>query len=104
MTSNGLCNGHGHCGYDNKRKEAYCFCDNGYGGDDCKPASEEESYDGLSVQVGLMSTLLVLALVMIAGLSYMTYRVMEYRKAQNVGVYNFLTSVEMSQTNYDENF
>lgn len=51
-----------------------------------------------------MSTLLVVALGMIAGLSYMTYRVMEYRKAQNVGVYNFLTSVEMSQTHYDETF
>lgn len=59
----------------------------------------------MSVQIGLMSTLLVAAIGMIAGLSYMTFKVMEYRKAQNVGVYNFLTSVEMAQTNnYDETF
>jgi len=98
-----LCNGHGHCAYDDHRKESYCFCDYGFGGDECQVAEpDEESYDGVSVQVGLMSTLLVLALLMIGGLSYMIFRVMEYRKAQDVGIYNFLSSVEMSNSNYEQ--
>ncbi len=50
-----------------------------------------------------MSTLVVVVIAMISGLSYMTYQVMSYRKAQTVGVYNFLTSVEMAQK-YDESF
>ena len=99
-----MCNSHGHCAFDQKAKESYCFCDYGYGGDSCEKVSgESTSYDGHSVQVGLMSTLIAVAFAMIGGLGYMTYRVMIYRKQQTVGVYNFLSTVEMTQHN-DETF
>jgi hypothetical protein len=104
VTSNGLCNGHGHCAYDPNAKESYCYCDYGYGGDKCEKVKEEEAYDGHSVQVGLMSTLIVVALGMVAVLGYMTHKVLQYRKAQTIGTYNFLSALEMSHNGRDDSF
>ena len=69
MTSNGLCNNHGHCGYDAVRQTSYCFCNEGYYGDSCEdstdPYASGSSWDGHSVQVGLLITLLGIAGVLV---------------------------------------
>lgn len=83
LTSNGLCNGHGHCGYDPVTKAPHCYCNNGYSGNDCgSRTSSNTSYNGLSVQIGLLSGLLAIALILVAVVGYLAYRVSEFRKMQ----------------------
>lgn len=84
VTSNGLCNSHGHCSYDPAIKQPRCYCNSGYGGNACTSSSSSSgsSTNGLSVQIGLMATLLVIALVLIAVMGYMSYRINNFRKEQ----------------------
>jgi hypothetical protein len=35
ITGNGLCDSHGHCAYDETAGVSHCFCNRGFGGDDC---------------------------------------------------------------------
>jgi hypothetical protein len=70
MTDNGLCNNHGHCGYDYVRQTSYCFCNDGYYGDSCEDTTDPNGsggsfYDGHSVQVWLLITLLAAAGVLV---------------------------------------
>lgn len=84
MTSNGLCNSHGHCAYDYTTKKSYCYCNEGYYGSSCSSTSSGSSaiYDGYSVQIGLLVTLLVLALGLTGAVIYMAFKIAEYRKDQ----------------------
>lgn len=85
ITSNGLCDSHGHCAYDYKSKQAYCFCNSGYSGNDCssKSSSSTAAYDGFSVQLGLLITLLVITLILIGGIGFIVYKITILRKQQN---------------------
>ncbi|NDC42862.1 MAG: hypothetical protein EBZ77_15145, partial [Chitinophagia bacterium] len=84
VTENGLCNSHGHCSYDSKLKVPYCFCNEGHYGVDCSsnvaPKIISSSFDGRSVQIGLLVTLLIVMLGMIAAVGYMAWRIHGYRK------------------------
>lgn len=103
ITSNGLCNSHGHCAYDSKAKKSYCYCNNGYSGSACNvkgSSTTSTTYDGYSVQLGLLITLLLLALVLTGGVVYLAYRVAEFRKEQISSNYSSLPSgdTEMVET------
>jgi hypothetical protein len=94
VTSNGLCNSHGHCNFDPAVDQPRCFCNEGYSGDNCATRSTSSSpYDGLSVQLGLMATLLVVALILIGVMGYMAYRIKGFREEQKYG--SLSTGMEM---------
>lgn len=100
ITSGGLCNSHGHCAYDPKRRQPYCYCNEGWGGDSCSEAysssgsSSSTSYDGYSVQIGLLVTLLLLALGLTGGVIYLAFEVAEFRKHQTSSYYSALSGGE----------
>jgi uncharacterized protein HemX len=93
VTGNGLCDSHGHCAFDNKKHKPYCYCNEGYSGSSCSTkGSAKTSYDGHSVQIGLLVTLLLIALGLTGGVVYMAYEVQEFRKQQISSHYNTLPS------------
>ena len=82
ITSSGLCNSHGHCAYDKVSRSAYCYCNEGYSGDDCtilgvSPTSK--GYDGYSVQIGLLITLLVITILLTGVVAFVIFRITELR-------------------------
>ena len=85
VTENGLCNSHGHCAYDKAARAAYCYCNYGFYGDACSETTAplNESYDGFSVQVGLLVVLLLITLGLTGVVGLMVYRINEYRKEQH---------------------
>lgn len=84
ITSNGLCNSHGHCAYDSKAKQPYCYCNEGFEGADCMLAKVVGgAHSGVyQVQVGLLVVLLVVAVGLIAVVGFMVYKITSYRKEQ----------------------
>lgn len=84
VTSNGLCNNQGHCAYDRSDRTAHCYCNTGYGGDAC--ADAESSFVAgssmYSLQMGLLVTLLLVALALVGVVGYLAYRVSTFRKHQ----------------------
>lgn len=92
ITKKGLCNSHGHCAYDKSRKEPYCYCNTGYSGASCNvkgdatsSSSSSSSNSGqpdYSTEIYLMIFLLLVALVLVAFVGYLAYRVGEFRKEQ----------------------
>lgn len=101
VTGNGLCNSHGHCAYDYHAKKSYCYCNSGYSGAACdqKGSGSSDTYDGYSVQLGLLITLLILALGLTGGVVFMAYKVAEFRKEQISSHYTSLPSEsEMVET------
>eukprot|EP00981_Chlorochromonas_danica_P010377 scaffold3161_cov247-Ochromonas_danica.AAC.12 len=95
VTSSGLCSSHGHCAYDRKKQKAYCYCNDGYSGSDCSTkTSSSQSYDGFSVQLGLLITLLVIALGLTGGVVYLSLRIAEFRKHQIASHYSSLPGGE----------
>jgi len=84
ITSNGLCDSHGHCAYDYSANEAYCYCNLGHYGSDCSKTSAQTStaYDGYSVQLGLLITLLLVTLSLLGGIGFLVHRVTQLRKDQ----------------------
>lgn len=102
MTKHGLCNSHGHCAFDKINKESYCYCNAGYKGDSCSDRDDNSSYDGFSVQLGLLITLLVITTVLVGIVGVMIYRIFTYRKEQEEAVYSALTtsSMEMSDRSH----
>jgi len=108
ITDNGLCNSHGYCNWDKKNKKAYCFCNEGYGGDSCiEGADGSESYDGYSVQMGLLVTLLLVSLALIGVVGFLIYRIMTFRQKDSLGLgstsYNPLSSFSSGDDNIDYN-
>lgn len=93
VTANGLCDSHGHCAFDPKHKKPYCYCNEGYYGGACNSRSSgTSSYDGYSVQIGLLVTLLLIALGLTGGVVYMAYEVQEFRKEQINNNYSSLSN------------
>jgi hypothetical protein len=77
VTSNGLCDSHGHCAYDTANKKPYCYCNTGYYGSSCSSTSysSTSTYDGFSVELGLLITLLIIALLLTSGVVFMAWRI-----------------------------
>jgi len=100
VTSKGLCDSHGHCAFDYVSKKAYCYCNEGYSGSDCSSQSSSTSttYDGFSVQLGLLITLLLIAAGLTAGIAYMAFQISEYRKHQISNNYKSLSGGEAEMT------
>ncbi len=95
ITKHGLCNSHGHCAYDPVKKVPYCYCNTGYQGSSCQnKATEEETYDGFSMQLGLLIVLLLVVLVLVGGVVYMGWQVTEMRKQQTSAHYSSLSGGE----------
>jgi len=96
ITSNGLCNSHGHCHYDRKAKAPYCYCNEGWGGSACDQQgasssssssssggkSSTKSSTGVSMQIGLLIGLLILTVLLIGIVGFMVVKINEYRKEQ----------------------
>ena len=100
MTKNGLCSSHGHCAFDDQSKKPYCYCNEGYSGSDCSQkssssdGSSSDEYDGFSVQLGLMITLLIIAMGLTGGVVYLAWQIGEYRKEQVSNHYSSLAGSE----------
>ena len=88
VTERGLCSSHGHCAYDSKLKQPYCYCNWGYSGADCSsfaPTAAALAAAGstvYSVQVGLLVVLLLIALGLIAVVGFMVMKITKYRQEQ----------------------
>lgn len=86
ITSNGLCNAHGHCAFDKNTGKPHCYCNEGYTGNSCEPISTSSntgSISGHSVQVGFLIALVIMVVVLLATVGYLAYRIVEFRKDQN---------------------
>ena len=87
VTSNGLCDGHGHCSLDSNTGMPYCYCNGGHGGDSCSSTSSSSSNrssssGGRSVEIWLMVILLIIAVGLVAVVVVMVRRIINYRKEQ----------------------
>jgi hypothetical protein len=104
VTDKGLCNNHGYCGWDPKSKSAYCLCNEGYSGDDCTVGGGSSEYDGYSVQVGLLVTLMVVTLCLVGVIGVMIYRIKSYSRSggMQAGVYNPLGDMLPSAADFEE--
>jgi len=90
-----LCNNHGHCGYDKVRRTSYCFCNTGYYGDSCESTTDPNGsgsfYDGHSVQVFLLITLLIIVGALVYSVIKMSQRIKQARsEAASDGGYGHL--------------
>ena len=59
-----------------------------------KGSSGSTAYDGFSVQLGLLITLLLIALGLTGGIVYLSYQVAEFRKQQVSSHYSSLPGGE----------
>ena len=83
VTSNGLCNSHGHCSYDSKLKTPYCYCNEGYSGSACTDTSGTNgTFDGNLWQTRMMKALLAITILLVGVISFMIYKVIALRKEQ----------------------
>lgn len=83
ITSNGLCNSHGHCAFDNQLKAPYCYCNEGYSGASCTETSAADSgFDGETLQTRMVSALVVVTVLLVGVISFMIYKVIKLRKDQ----------------------
>jgi hypothetical protein len=65
------------------------LCNDGYGGDSCTENGSDHAYDGLTVQVGLLVTLLIVTLSLIGVIGVMIYRIKSYSVGDGRSVSNF---------------
>lgn len=75
-----LCAGHGICGYDRSNSKAKCFCDTGFGGADCNTAVDESTSGGNGAIIGLLVTVLLIALVLGVVLFFVIRMLRAYRQ------------------------
>ena len=80
ITSNGLCNSHGHCSYDKVNKKSYCYCNYGWYGNSCSDNRSSHSYNGFFIQVILLVVLLIIAIILVVVVGYMVHKIIEYRR------------------------
>ena len=96
ITSNGLCNSHGHCAYDSKSGTPYCYCNEGFYGAACDSTTSDavsvEPYDGRSVQIALMITLLVIVVILVASVAFMSFRIRQFRRESSGTTYDQLAT------------
>ena len=90
ITSNGLCNSHGHCSYDTTNKKPYCYCNYGWYGPSCSETRPPHSYNGFSIQIILLLVLLIVAIVLVVVVGYMVHKIIEYRREKLI--YSQLTT------------
>jgi hypothetical protein len=75
VTGNGLCDGHGYCAWDNSDSSAHCYCNEGWSGSDCaSTASLSSGGSGFGTQIGLLVTLLISSVVLVAYVVRNVYR------------------------------
>lgn len=100
ITKNGLCNSHGLCQYDSVNKAPYCYCNEGYYGPSCSDGAPPPptTYDGYSVQLGLLITLLIIALGLVGVVAYMVYRITVLRKEHSTDYSALPSGSEMVET------
>jgi len=99
ITGNGLCDSHGLCHYDDTSRKAYCYCNSGYSGSDCSSQGQEAApYDGYSVQMGLLITLMILAILLVVVVGFLVYRITELRKQHNSDYGALPSGAEMVET------
>lgn len=66
ITSDGLCNSHGHCAYDSIQQASYCYCNEGFGGSDCSPMKASSTVStAMSAEIYLLISLLVVAIALV---------------------------------------
>lgn len=85
ITSNGLCNSHGHCAYDKTLHTPYCYCNEGYDGPSCLPSSMSSSTGSSSTyntEIGLLVTLMIVMIVLVGIVAVAVVKVAEFRKEQ----------------------
>ena len=75
-----LCGGHGLCGYDKTNKAPKCFCDTGYAGIDCSTAADDSGSGGNGAIIGLLVTLLLVAVVLGVVLFFVVRMLKAYRQ------------------------
>jgi len=75
-----LCSGHGICGFDQTNQAAKCFCDTGFGGDDCGSAVDPSSGSGNGAIIGLLVTVLLVAVVLGVVLFFVVRMLRAYRQ------------------------
>lgn len=67
-TSNGMCDNHGHCGFDHMLKASYCYCNEGHYGDACENHTDldkQSTWTAHSMQIGFILTLIVVTLFLV---------------------------------------
>ena len=90
--------------YDSTSKKPYCYCNDGYGGSSCSEsassaAQTSSTYDGYSVQLGLLITLLIIAVGLTTVVGFLVYRVTMLRKQHASSDYSSLpVGSEMVET------
>jgi len=85
ITSNGLCNSHGHCYYDSLLKKPYCYCNEGYSGADCQRGSSSSGGGTSAAYRAELSILIILMICLIALMGVVVhtlFRVTTFRKEQ----------------------
>lgn len=84
ITSNGLCNSHGHCHYDTTVKAPYCYCNEGYTGPDCSGGSSSSSSTSGTYQaeLGILIFLMIVLILLVGFVVYTLYRVTVFRQDQ----------------------
>lgn len=67
------------------KRTPYCYCNEGYYGSSCSETSVAtvQTYDGYSVQLGLLITLLLVALALVGAVGYLVYRLTQFKKQTN---------------------
>jgi len=71
-----LCAGHGICGWDKSNNKAKCFCDDGYGGNDCNSSASSGTSETV---VGLLVILLLVTIGLAGVVVFMYKQVRAYR-------------------------
>jgi hypothetical protein len=81
ITDGGLCNSHGRCMFDSHQKTAYCYCNEGWYGTACDSKTKPPStaYDGYSVQLGFLITLVFVTIALVVLVAFMVMRINYYR-------------------------
>ena len=75
-----LCGGNGHCSYDYDKGAARCFCNHGYGGASCSQAGSDSSSSSYSPALtGLIITLFIIIMALVASIIYMYKQVTAYK-------------------------
>jgi hypothetical protein len=85
ITSNGLCNSHGHCHYDPTMKAPYCYCNEGYSGSDCQRSSSSSgggNSPAYNAELSILIILMISLVVLVGFVVYTLYRVTAFRKEQ----------------------
>lgn len=74
-----LCGGNGFCAYDTDASSARCFCNEGFGGNDCTQPVEAEQLNYSPVMLGLIITIFVIIGILVASIVLMIKQMAAYK-------------------------